>query len=160
MRAMPYPFMIRQAVIAATANALINGGKAWWSLGQQTGLPLTLDSISGGSGTVLGKAVAGAFGLALAATAVTFLTFRSAARKKGVPLVENLRFWPKYPFLMLKNAIFLFGMLVMLAVLFHKRFGEIAVSGAAASVITGGLAFAVCIYTALATMNEMVAKRK
>lgn len=155
---MPYPFMIRQALTAASANALINGFKAWYSFGKESGLSLTIDSISAGSGTVLGAAVAGAFGLGLAATAVTFLTFRSAARKKGVRLVDGLRFWPKYAWLMLKHAIFLFGVLVVLSILFHRLFGEITVSGAAASVITAALAFLVSCSTALATMSEMVVK--
>jgi hypothetical protein len=156
---MPYPFLVRQAAIAATANALINGGKAWNTWKDQTGLLLTVDSIAGGSDTVLGNAVAGAFGLGMASTAVTFLTFRSAARKKGVPLAVDLRFWPKYALLMAKHAVFLFGMLVMVSVMFHRRFGEVTVSGAGASVIVAGIAFCVSFSSAFATMQEMVAKR-
>jgi hypothetical protein len=149
--------MVRQALIAASANALINGGKAWARFKGETGLALTVDSIAEGSGTVLGAAVGGAFGLGLAATAMTYFTFRSAARKRSIELQPDLRFWPKYPLLMLENALFLFGVLVVLSVLFHRRFGEVAVSPGAAALVTAGLAFCVTLYTALNTMRAMIA---
>ncbi len=148
--------MVRQALIAASANAVINGGKAWYSLRGQTGLALTVDSIANGSGTVFGSAVASAFSLGLTVTAVTFFTFRSAARKKGVPLVEDLRFWPHYALLMLKNSLFLFGLLVVLSILFHRFLGEVAVDGGIASLITAAMAFAVTAYTGLTTMQAMI----
>lgn len=153
---MPHSFMLRQSLIAASANALINGGIAWFSMRGETGLALSLDSISGGSDTVLAKGVTMAFSLGLVLTGMTFLTFRPAARKEGVALAEELRFWPRYARLMVKNAVFLFGALVMAAVLFQRQFGEIRVDGAAGSLVIAGLAFVLAFYTSFSTMREMI----
>lgn len=151
-----HPAILQQAAIAATCNAAINGVKAWYAFRGEPAIALTLDSITGGSQSVLGVAVGSAFGLGLVGTMITFFTFRGAARKKGIALQRELRFWPPYVLLMLKNAIFVFGVLIMLAVLFQRTVGTIEVSAGAAAAVTAAIAFAVTLYTSLATMETMV----
>jgi H+/Cl- antiporter ClcA len=148
--------MLREAGFASLANAVINGWSSWSKFSGQDRLSLTVDSISGGSGTVLGQAIAGVFFMALAVTGVTFYTFRRAARKHGVGLRKDLRFWPKFPTMMVKNSLFLFGLLVLLAILLHRVFGEIVVGRPTAALVVAGLAIVVTLYCALTSMREMV----
>lgn len=152
-------FMLREAGVASLANALINGWASWSKFAGKDRLSLTVDSISGGSGSVLGQAIGGVFIMALAVTGVTFYTFRRAARNHGVALQEGLQFWPRFPVLMLKNALFLFGLLVVLAIMLHRWLGEIAVDRMAATLVVAGLAVVVTLYSALTSMSEMVAKK-
>jgi hypothetical protein len=152
-------FILREAGTASLANALINGWVSWSKSAASDRLSLTVDSISSGSGTVLGQAIPGVFFRALAVTGVTFYTFRWAARKHGVALREGLRFWPKFPALMLKNSLFLFGLLVVLSILFHRWFGEVVVSRLTATLVVAGLAVVVTLYSALSAMGEMVARK-
>lgn len=147
---------MQQAAIAATCNAIINGIQAWYSFRHEPAIALTLDSIAGGTKTVVGVAVGGAFILGLMVTMITFFTFRSAARKKGIPLKSDLRFWPTHILLMLKNAIFVFGLLIMLAVLLQRGFGTLEVSPGGAAAVTAAIAFGVTYYASFATMGTMV----
>lgn len=151
-------FMLREAGVASLANALINGWVSWSQFAGQGDLSLTVDSISRGSGSVLGQGIPGVFFMALAVTGVTFYSFRWGARKHGVALKENLRFWPKFPALMIKNALFLFGLLVVLSIFLQRWAGEIVVSRVTATLVVAGLAVVVTLYSALTAMNEMVKK--
>jgi hypothetical protein len=151
--------MLREAGLASFANALINGWLSWSNFAGNDNLSLTVDSISRGSGSVLGQAIAGVFVMALAVTAVTFYTFRWAARKHDIALKEGLRFWPKFVALMVKNSLFLFGALVVLAILLHRWFGEIVVNRVTATLVVAILAAAVTMYSSLTSMREMVARQ-
>lgn len=151
--------MLREAGVASLANAAINGWVSWSKFAGSDQLSLTIDSISRGGGSVLGQAIAGVFFMALAVTGVTFYSFRWAARKHSVVLKEDLRFWPKFPALMAKNALFLFGLLVVTVILFHRVFGEVVVNRPIATLVVASLAIVVTMYSALTAMSEMVAAR-
>ncbi len=154
----PTAFIRKQAIINSSFNAVINGLLAWRGMDAGVAIPLTLDSISSGKTAVLGPAIASAFTMGLMVTMMSFLMFRTKTKALGVhgTGLKKLRFWPGYPRLALKNATFVFGALIVAAILWQKFVGTIEVSPITATVIVAAVAAVVTGYATSSTMRTML----
>jgi|WetSurMetagenome_2_1015567.scaffolds.fasta_scaffold526263_2 hypothetical protein len=148
----------KQAMINAAFNAVINGFLVWWKMEPGAAVPLTLDSISSGRGAVLGTAIASAFTMGLMVTMMSFLMFRkktAALGEHGAGL-RTLSFWPDYPALAVKNALFVFGALVAAAILWQKFVGTVEVGPFTAAAVVALVAAVSTGYATTSTMHTML----
>ena len=135
------------AVVAGAVNAVINGAIQYFLLEGKGPIPLSVDSISAGTHTVLAEAVPLAVSLAMILTAVAHWTLK-APKKPFVPTTLWLVF---------KHGIFAFGTVVAGAVVWQRAVGTVEVSVATAVVVVGavaGLVAAVVNYLTIVTIVE------
>ncbi len=149
--------IFKLALTQGCVNGIVSGLKAWFAMRSVDVLPLTLDTISGGRASLMGKSVAAAFAMGLVVTLVTYLNFRKRIAKGAMPglHVERLRFWPGYVLLAAKNALFVFGLLIMTAVMWQYWVGTVFITPAVAVLITVMIAGVETGYTSYSTMLSM-----
>jgi hypothetical protein len=154
----PIAFVRKQAIINSVVNGVLNGLLAWRGMSAAAPVPLTLDSISTGKSAVLGTAIASALTMGLMVTMMSFLMFRTKTKQLGVhgTGLKKLRFWPEYPLLAAKNALFVFGALVVLAILWQKFLGTVEVSALTGTLVAGAVAAVVTGYATHSTMRTML----
>lgn len=147
----------RLAALQSVINAVISGLQAWFAMKSQVSVAVTLDSISGGSRSVLGKSVAAAFFLGFAVTCFTYLGFRKRV-KEGAPRadINRLKFWPDYVELATKNAVFVFGVLTILAILWQYWIGTLFVTPLVGVLLTALIAATQTAYVSYSTMVSML----
>jgi len=123
--------ILKGALASGIINAIINGIINWFQLGNTKTIKLTTDSISSQEHTVFGGAVILGTSLAFILTSIAYLTLKIKNKPK---------YFPKVFFLALKQSIFVFGVIIIFALLFQKVFGSIEVSNVYAAIITGIIA--------------------
>jgi len=151
-------FPWREALPAGIINAAINGWISWGQFSTSTSVPLTLDSISGGSHSAIGSAVMVATALGFILTLVIFaLTHRKHGG--GVPATRSL--YAAAFKAAVGNALGLFGLLVVIGVVWQRIAGTIDVSPLAATLLVAGVAGGVSIYLegAVRQAYRLAAKR-
>lgn len=139
----------KEALTAAGINLLINGAIQAWLLAGKGPHVLSVDSIASKEHTVLGSAVTLAVSLAFILATITFFTFRRKAAALALApkaLLDRSYFWFGFR-QALGTALFMFGMVVAIAVLWQRLFGTLTVSTPAAVLIAGAAA-AVAAYQA------------
>ncbi len=149
--------LLKISAIQSLVNAAISGVQAYYAMRSQDAIALTLDTISGGSGSVMGKSVSAACIMGFAVTLVTYLTFRKKLAKNPLPgaRLERLRFCPDYVLLAAKNAVFVFGLLVVAGVLWQFWIGSLKVASILAILITMMIAAGVTAYSSFSAMVSM-----
>lgn len=136
-------FPWREALPAGVINAAINGWISWGQFSPKASVPLTLDSIAGGSHSAIGSAVMVATALGFILTLVIFaLTHRKhgGGRPAGRPLYAAA-----FKAAM-GNALGLFGLLVVVGVVWQRVAGTVDVSPLAATLLVAGVAGGVSVY--------------
>jgi amino acid transporter len=127
----------KDALAGAGVNALINAAISGFLLAGKGPQVLSVDSIASTEHTVLGSAVTLAVSLAFILATITFFTFRKkAAGQAAKALLER----PYFFFGLrqaLGGALFMFGTVVALAVLWQRFFGTLTVSTPVAAAIAG-----------------------
>jgi hypothetical protein len=139
-------------------SAVINGVTAFLSFRGQAFVALSADNISSRDVTVWSQGVSLAFTLGLVLTCIGVLKFRRSAIRED-PTVAPLVNRPFFPFvvgLALWNALSLFGILVVVAVLWQRVAGTVHVSPLVAAALVGLLAFVVASITDLRTKHGML----
>lgn len=131
-------FPWKQAMPAAIINAVINGWISWGQFKASGSVPLTLDSISGGSHTAVGSAVMVATALALILTLVNF-----AVVHRHRPVDARLQggvVWRLAISTAFGNAFKYFGVAVVAGLLWQRFAGTVAVSPLAATMLVAVVA--------------------
>lgn len=142
--------IIKGAVIAGIINAIINGLIYWFKIDQTKAYNLTTDMISTQEHTVFGEGVVLGTSLAFILTSIAYFTTK----------MENKpTYFPKVFLLAVKNSIFAFGILTILALLFQRFFGSIEVTAINAAVITGIIAGVASILVEYATKTSLLLKQ-
>ncbi|NOD65898.1 hypothetical protein GS622_21505 [Ruegeria sp. HKCCD6109] len=137
--------ILRGAILSGLINAVINGIIQYFILRGTAPIPLTLDSISGGSHSVLGGAVLLAVSLAMILTAVAHVTVKGP-KKPFVPTTLRLVF---------KHGLVAFGTVVALAVLWQWAFGTVEVGLVFAVILLGLIAGVVAAAVNYLTIVEV-----
>lgn len=134
------------AALSGVINAVINGAIQAYLLWGSGPIPITVDSITAGTHTVLSAAVPLAVSLAMILTAIAHLTLKG----------------PRKPFLftglwlVIKHGVFAFGVVVIGAVLWQRYAGTVEVGVFAACVILGLIAGAVSAVVNHMTISAVV----
>lgn len=129
----------KEALLAASANLVINFGINAWLLRGKGPHLLTVDSITAREHTVMGSAVFLAVILAVIAGSIAFFSFRKKAAALGLAPADRLG----RPYLffglreVLASALFLFGAVVAAGVLWQRFLGSAEVSTPVAAAIAG-----------------------
>jgi branched-subunit amino acid transport protein len=123
--------ILKGAIASGIINAIINGIINWFQLGDTTTIKLTTDSISSQEHTVFGGAVILGTSLAFILTSIAYLSLKIKNKPK---------YFPKVFFLALKQSVFVFGTIVIFAILFQNSFGSIEISKTLAAIVTGIIA--------------------
>lgn len=123
--------ILKGAIASGIINAIINGIINWYQLANTTTIKLTADSISSKDHTVFGGAVILGTSLAFILTSIAYFTIKGNNKPK---------YFPKVFLLALKQSIFVFGAIIVFALLFQKAFGSIEVTNMHAAIITGIIA--------------------
>ncbi len=137
--------IMRGALLSGVINAIINGFIQYFLLRGTAPIPLTLDSISGGSHSVLGGAVLLAVSMAMILTAVTHFTVKGP-KKPFVPTTLKL---------VIKHGLVTFGTVVAVAVLWQWVFGTVEVGLAFAVILLGFMAGVVAASVNYLTIAEI-----
>jgi len=119
--------IMKGAVIGGVINAIINGLKYWFEVRDETRVKLTDDLISSTENTVFAGAVPLATSLAFFLTSIAFFM----SKIPGKP-----PYFPKVFLLAIKNAVFAFGIVTIVAILLQRFAGSISVSPIIATIIT------------------------
>lgn len=122
--------LVKGAVLTGIINAVINGGIQYFFLKGHESIPISVDSITNTTETVLGTAVVLAITLSMILTLVAYF----GIKEKKAP------FWPTTFWLTVKHGFFTFGVLTSLAVLWQKYMGTVEVSLVSALIIIGVIA--------------------
>ena len=149
---------VKDSLNPAVTSGLINATTAYLSFRGAPAIALSADSISSTDVTVWSRGVSLAFSLGILVTCVGVLKFRKSVVTQD-PRVAHLVNRPFFPFVLglaLHNALFLFGLLVVLAVLWQRFFGTVHVAPPAAAVLVGLLAFVVAATTEVRTKRGML----
>lgn len=125
--------ILRGAVIGGVINGLINAAIQAWLLWDRSSIPLTVNGIINDEHTVFGEAVPLAVSLAMILTVIAYLTLKAPRRP----------FFPSVLWLTIKHGLFVFGLLVSLAVVWQRVMGSVSVSLLPALIILGLVAGAV-----------------
>lgn len=134
--------LVKGALITGVINALINGGIQYFFLKDFTIIPISVDSITNDTATVLGTAVTLAISLSVILTIVAYFSIKE----------KKVSFFPTAFWLTIKHGFFTFGVITSLSVLWQKKMGTIDVSLTAALLIIGliaGLISAIINYLTL-----------
>lgn len=110
--------ILRGAVIGGITNGLINAAIQAWLLWDRASIPLTVNGIINDEQTVLGEAVPLAVTLAMILTVIAYLTLKAPKRA----------FLPSVLWLTIKHGLFVFGLIVSLAVVWQRTMGTVSVS--------------------------------
>jgi hypothetical protein len=136
-------FPWREALPAGLINAAINGWISWGQFSPQASVPLTLDSISGGSHSAVGSAVMVATALGFI---LTLVIFALTHRKHGGGMPATRPLYAAAFKAAIGNALGLFGLLVVVGVVWQRIAGTVDMSPLAATLLVAGVAGGVSIY--------------
>lgn len=141
------PLPIKDAAIAGVINAVINGYISWSGFKAEPAIALTVDSISSGAHSAIGSAVMVATALGLILTLVNF-AINHKHLGGGRPAGRGLyRAAFRAAF---GNALSLFGLCVVIGVLWQRVFGSIMVSPLVATLVVATVAGLVSAWMAIA----------
>ena len=141
---------MRGAVTGGIINGLINGAIQWYLLRDATSIPITVDAITNDQNTVLGAAVPLAVTLAMILTVIAYLSLKTPKR----------RFWPDVLWLMVKHGLFVFGLIVTVAIAWQRAMGTVSVSLATAVVLLALIAGLVAGVVNYMTMHATISSPK
>ena len=122
--------ILKGAIINGIINGVINGGIQWFSFKKYESVPISVDSITNDTFTVLGSAVHLAVTLAMILTFIAFFSVKKELR----PSIGK-RLW-----LTLKHGFFTFGVVTGLAVLWQYNMGTVEVSALVGVFLVGIIA--------------------
>jgi hypothetical protein len=137
----------KEAAIAGSINAAINGFISWGNFKTQPAVALTVDSISAGAHTALGSAVMMATALGLILTLVNFAV---SHKHLGKPVAGRSLYGVAVR-AAIGNALSLFGLLVVAGVVWQRVFGTLEVSPLVATLLVAGIAGGVSAWLAFST---------
>ena len=140
--------LIHGAIVTGIINAAVNGIINWFQVSGKPEIMLTVDSISNKEHTVMGGAIILAFVLSVIITSIGFFTMK---------LPGKPQYFPTAYFLTFRNAFFLFGVFVTLAILWQRFVGSVSVSPVMAAIIVGAIAGIVAGVSDYLTKKELVA---
>lgn len=138
--------IIKASLIQVGVNTVINGVINYFMVRGKDVHLITADSITSGNDTVLGHAV---FTAVMLAVIFTLLGFQG--HRKHFPNVD----WRQVIGLAVKNAIYAFGIIVILGVLWQKLFPDVAVGTLGAASIAGLIAGVVSGITNYSTISAL-----
>ena len=138
--------LLKGAVITGIINAVINGGIQYFFLKGNSSIPISVDSISNDTATVLGTAVMLAITLSMILTLVAYFGIKE----------KKAALFPTTFLLTLKHGFVTFGILTSLAVVWQKYVGTVEVSLVSALIIIGVIAGLVSGFVNYFTLKESV----
>lgn len=139
--------IIKASLIQAGVNTVINGVINYFMVrGKDTQL-ITADSITSGSDTVIGHSI---FTAVILAIIFTLLGFHS--QRKHLPDIA----WSRVGWLAVHNAIYAFGIMIILGVLWQKAFPNVSIGTLGAATIAGLIAGAVSGITNYSTLSRLL----
>lgn len=142
-------FPWKDAALPGAISAAINAVTAWNGFKGNDAIALTLDSISTGSSSAFGGAVATATAMGMTISLINFALAHREARAANAP--SRAKLFGNALGVAIKNTLFLFGLFVALAVVWHRVFGTITVGAVTATVLTALIAGGVSMYIFKAT---------
>ena len=138
--------LLKGAALTGVINAVINGGIQYFFLKGHSSIPISMDSITNTTETVLGTAVMLAITLSMILTLVAYFGIKG----------KKAAFFPTTFLLTLKHGFVTFGILTSLAVLWQKYVGTVEVSLVSALIIIGVIAGLVSGFVNYFTLKESV----
>lgn len=138
--------LLKGAALTGVINAVINGGIQYFFLKGHSSIPISVDSITNTTKTVLGTAVMLAITLSMILTLVAYFGIKG----------KKAAFFPTTFLLTLKHGFVTFGILTSLAVLWQKYVGTVEVSLVSALIIIGVIAGLVTGFVNYFTLKESV----
>lgn len=138
--------LLKGAALTGVINAVINGGIQYFFLKGHSSIPISVDSITNTTETVLGTAVMLAITLSIILTLVAYFGIKG----------KKAAFFPITFLLTLKHGFVTFGILTSLAVLWQKYVGTVEVSLVSALIIIGVIAGLVSGFVNYFTLKESV----
>lgn len=138
--------LLKGAVITGIINAIINGGIQYFFLKGNSSIPISVDSITNDTATVLGTAVMLAITLSMILTLVAYFGIKE----------KKAALFPTTFLLTLKHGFVTFGILTSLAVVWQKYVGTVEVSLVSALIIIGIIAGIVSGFVNYFTLKESV----
>ncbi|MFM8745502.1 MAG: hypothetical protein ACKOED_02380 [Aestuariivirga sp.] len=138
--------LVKGALLSGVMNAVINGAIQAWLLRGNDVIPLSVDSISAGTPTVLGSAVPLAVSLAMVLTAVAHWTLKGPKKP----------FFPTTFWLVLKHGLFAFGALVAGAIVWQRVVGTVDVGLVTAVILLGLIAGIISTAVNYMTISEII----
>ena len=138
--------IVKASLIQAGVNTVINGVINYFMVRGKDAHLITADSITSGSDTVIGHSI---FTAVLLAVIFTLLGFNS--QRKHLPDVT----WGQVGRLAVQNAVYAFGLMVILGVLWQKMFPNVSVGTITAATIAGAIAGAVSGITNYCTLARL-----
>jgi hypothetical protein len=147
MTALAQHDIVKASLIQVGVNTVINGAINYFMIRAKDLHAITADSVTAGNETVIGHAVCSAVILAVIFTLLGFNSHR-----KQLPGVS----WGQAGSLAVKNAIYAFGLMVILGVLWQRVFPNATVGTMGAAMIAGLIAGAVSGITHYSTLNRLL----
>jgi hypothetical protein len=135
------------AITGGVINAIINGLIYWFQVKDKSKILLTDNLISSAEHTVFASAVPLATSLAFILTSVAYFTIKTTNKHP---------YFPKVFLLALKNAVFAFGIVTIVAILLQRFTGSVSVTPLIATLISGGIAGLVAYEVNYLTHKEII----
>ncbi|GEM_PF-1013130 len=138
--------LVKGAVLTGFINAIINGGIQYFFLKGSSSVPISVDSITNDTATVLGTAVMLSITLSMILTLVAYFGIKA----------KKAAFFPTTFLLAVKHGFVTFGILTSLSVLWQKYVGTVEVSLVSALIIIGFIAGIVSGFVNYFTLKESI----
>ena len=138
--------LLKGAALTGVINAVINGGIQYFFLKGHSSIPISVDSITNTTETVLGTAVMLAITLSMILTLVAYFGIKG----------KKAALFPTTFLLTLKHGFVTFGILTSLAVVWQKYVGTVEVSLVSALIIIGVIAGLVSGFVNYFTLKDSV----
>lgn len=135
---------------SALINAIMNGIINWFQVKDIPELFLTVDSITNTEKTVLGESVMIATSIATLITLINYFKVKS----------NNTPFFPNAVLLILRNAFFVFGLMVTVSILIQRFAGSIRVTPVISVLVTGFIAWIVATIINYMSYKELLNRKK
>ncbi len=139
--------IIKSSLIQAATNTVINAVINYFMVRGKEVHPITADSITGGSDTVIGQSVFLAVSLAVIFTLLGFKSLR--------PVLPGVTWGQVIP-MAVKNGVYAFGLVVIAGVLWQRMFPDLTVGTLGAALIAGGIAGFASGVTNYSTVTRLI----
>lgn len=139
--------LAKAAIIPGLANGAINAVVQWFTFSKEHQIMITGDSISSNDLAVFGVAMQVALTISIFSTTIAYLTYKSPNPKP--------RYFPPVFLVTIKHVLFAFGIGTSLAILWHRSFGTVMVSPAAATAVIAVIAGIASWFVSWMTLREI-----
>jgi len=159
---MKQKYILGSVILFSLGSLILNGLITYFILKSWSSQLFSLDCISLKSNSLMGVSMYPAMVITILFSFVSFIFLKRIAGMKEIVAFKQLQtldYWPDVFVMSLRNAIFAFGLILILVSLGINRLGDVELNTMPASIIGGFFALVLTGITLYATFDSLLSKK-